>query len=115
MNKKYTVTKILVSPKVALLVDDDTARNMLNHLDQMVTQPSNDLEFSHGSSKSWGIELAADDNSDRSYRVAFVVEERGAPPTRETFLTMISVEEGAQLELAPEKREALADWKLVTP
>ncbi|MFP6582183.1 MAG: hypothetical protein VCD00_06455 [Candidatus Hydrogenedentota bacterium] len=115
MNKQYTITKILVSPKVGLLVDDDTARNMLAHLDQMVTQPATDLDFSHGPAKSWGIELAADDDSDRNYRVAFVVEERNTPPHEETYLTMVSVEEGTQLEIAPQKRETLENWRLVTP
>jgi hypothetical protein len=114
MNKQYTITKILLSPKVALLVDDDTARNMLGHLDQMVTQPGNDFTFSHGPAKSWGIELAGEENSDRTYRVAFVVEERPGPPD-ETFLTMVAVEEGAQLEMPPQKRELIRDWKVVHP
>lgn len=114
MNKAYTISKILISPKVALLVDDDTALRMLDHLDQMVTQPANDFTFEHGPAKSWGIELAADDATNRVYRVAFVVEERDEPD-EETFLTMIAIEEGTQLELPPHKREQLADWKVLIP
>ena len=114
MHKAYSVTKILISPKVGLLVDDDTALRMLAHLDQMVTQPSHEYTFDHGPAKSWGIELAAEDDSNRVYRVAFVVEER-AEPEDETYLTMIAIEEGMQLELPPAKREKLADWKVVTP
>lgn len=114
MNKAYTITKILISPKVGLLVDDAMALRMLDHLDQMVTQPSNDFTFEHGPAKSWGIELASDDATNRVYRVAFVVEER-SEPDEETYLTMIAVEEGTQLELPPEKREQLADWKVIVP
>ena len=114
MPKSVTISTILVSPKVSLLVDEAMANNMLGHLVQMLQQPSNDLSFSHGNARSWGIELAAEEDTDRAYRVAFVLEDR-LLPTPKTYLTMIALEEGAQLELPPEKRMLLSDWNVYQP
>jgi len=112
MNNVFNISHFLISPKVRLLVDDDMANRMLGEMENLSAIQGKELTLSHGTATTWGIELAQENDPDRKYRVAFVLEEH-TPKTDQKYLSLVAVEEGTQLELAPEKRLKLQDWHVI--
>ncbi len=112
--KQYRPDHVLLSPRLAGLLDDRSIRFFLDHLDELAAQPHRDLELSRGSVKTWGIELADADDADRTYRaLAAIEEEPGAEGA--TFLTLLALEEYSELEVPPRERMAGAGWRTVAP
>jgi hypothetical protein len=112
MNNVLNITHFLISPKVSLLVDDDMAMRMLDQMEQLSEIPGKELTLSHGIATTWGIELAQEGQPDRTYRVAFILENH-SPQNGEKYLSLVAIEEGTQLEIDPEKRMKLEEWKVI--
>jgi len=110
MSKQYRPDTILVSPRVAAVMNDEALAYFLDRLDALTAQPSRTLELPHTTARSWGIELADADREDRVYRVLAVIEEEPVPPT--TFLTLLTVEENDALETPPRARMSNPKWRI---
>jgi hypothetical protein len=110
MLKKYEPHIMLLSPRVAGLLDDDTARLMAKQLDAMSTQEGHPLDLPHGSARLWGVEIEDSANDNRTYRVAFVVEEESKPPRR-TYLSILAIEEQSDLADPPNVRAQRGGWR----
>lgn len=106
------VARILISPKVSELVDDEMARDMADKIPELMKQPSQDLELGYGTVQAWGVELLDERDQNRSYRVAFILEESD-DPTPVWILTIAAMEERMQLEAPPARRGTLKGWKIV--
>lgn len=112
MPKLYEPHTMLLSPRVAKLLDDETARMMAGQLEAMQSQEGHPLDLPHGPAHLWGVEIEDAEDANRTYRVAFVVEEEWIPPRR-TFLSVIAVEEQSELNNAPASRGELPGWRTI--
>lgn len=108
--KKYTPDHVLLSPRLAGLLTEESTRFILDHLDQLTAQPHRELDFARGPVKSWGIEVADAEDADRTYRVLAAIEEESGPHGS-TFLTLLAVEEHAELERSPRDRMNATGWR----
>lgn len=109
MPKQYRPDFLIYSPRVARLLNAEARAYFLDQLDTLTAQPHQDLELPHTTACSWGVEVADADDNDRIHKVLVVIEEEPVPPT--TFLTLLTVEEGAALETPPRARMSNPHWE----
>ena len=103
------VHRVLLSPKVSELVNDEMAAYLVSQLDSIVARPAEPVELRRGSVNAWGVELTSEDGR-RAYRVAFVIED---DDTGDTVLSICSMDEKTQLEAPVSRRKKLKGWRTV--
>jgi hypothetical protein len=105
-----TVHLVLLSPKVAELVDEPMARYLAAQLDAVTARPPEKVALRRGTIDAWGVEITAEDGA-RAYRVAFVLEEED--DIGNAVLSICAMEERTQLEAPLRRRKNLKGWRQV--
>jgi hypothetical protein len=70
------------------------------------------IALSYGTAMSWEKELYVKNDPEPSRSVTFILENH-PHETGQQYLSVITAEEETQLELTPEKRSKLEEWKVI--
>ncbi len=103
------VRTILLSPKVAELVDEEMAHYLLQQLHAIMGRPPETVPLRRGNVQAWGVELTSEDGR-RAYKVAFLVEE---DEDEAAVLSVCSLDEKTQLEAPVSRRKRLKGWCVI--